>query len=58
MVLSDLPKGRALAKCYYADADDFYAVNQRVCRLEPKNANGKFLTLLLNRHPRLLVSRK
>lgn len=55
MVLSDLPNGRALAKCYYADADDLYAVNQRVCRLEPHSIDGKFLCFLLNRHPKLLA---
>ena len=55
MVLSDLPNGRALAKSYYVDADNLYAVNQRVCRLTPHSANGKFLCFLLDRHPNLLV---
>lgn len=55
MVLSDLPNGRALAKSYYVNADDLYAVNQRVCRLTPHSANGKFLCFLLDRHPNLLV---
>jgi type I restriction enzyme S subunit len=55
MVLSDLPKGRALAKCYYADADNLYAVNQRVCRLESHGIHSKFLHYLINRHPRLLA---
>jgi type I restriction enzyme S subunit len=44
-----------LAKCFYADADDCYAVNQRVCRLEAESIDGKFLCLLLNRHPKLLA---
>ncbi len=55
MVLSDLPNGRALAKTYYVNADDLYAVNQRVCCLTPHSANGKFLCFLLNRHPNLLI---
>jgi type I restriction enzyme S subunit len=55
MVLSDLPKGRALAKCFYADADNLYAVNQRVCRLEAHGIDSKFLYYVLNRHPRLLA---
>lgn len=55
MVLSDLPKGRALAKCFHADADDLYAVNQRVCRLEAHSIDSKFLCMLLNRHPKLLA---
>lgn len=54
MVLSDLPNGKALAKCYFAEADNLYAVNQRVCRLEAHSINDKFLYYLLNRHPRLL----
>lgn len=55
MVLSDLPKGRALAKCYFVDESDRYAVNQRVCRLQPSQIDGKFLYYALNRHPRLLA---
>jgi type I restriction enzyme S subunit len=55
MVLSDLPKGKALAKCYFVEANDRYAVNQRVCRLKPKQIDGKFLYYALNRHPRLLA---
>jgi type I restriction enzyme S subunit len=55
MVLSDLPKGRALAKCYFVETNDCYAVNQRVCRLQPKQIDGKFLYYALNRHPRLLA---
>ncbi|MEO5712626.1 MAG: restriction endonuclease subunit S [Luteolibacter sp.] len=55
MVLSDLPKGRALAKCYFVESDHYYAVNQRVCRLKPSRIDGKFLFYTLNRHPRLLA---
>lgn len=55
MVLSDLPKGKALAKCFFVEADDRYAVNQRVCRLKPTRIDGKFLYYILNRHPRLLA---
>lgn len=55
MVLSDLPKGRALAKCYFVDEDERYAVNQRICRLTPTRIDGKFLYYVLNRHPRLLA---
>lgn len=55
MVLSDLPKGKALAKCYFVEANDRYAVNQRVCRLKPNGIDGKFLYYTLNRHPRLLA---
>jgi type I restriction enzyme S subunit len=55
MVLSDLPKGKALAKCFFVGEDNRYAVNQRVCRLKPTKIEGKFLYYILNRHPRLLA---
>lgn len=55
MVLSDLPKGKALAKCYFVEANDCYAVNQRICRLKPMRVDGKFLYYILNRHPSLLA---
>ena len=50
MVLSDVPNGRAIAKCYYVDKDDFYTVNQRICKLTPVNVDSKLLLYLLNRN--------
>ncbi len=50
MVLSDVPNGRAIAKCFYVDKDDFYTVNQRICKITPVKANGKLLFYLLNRN--------
>lgn len=50
MVLSDVPNGRAIAKCFYVDKDDFYTVNQRICKITPANADGKFLLYVLNRN--------
>lgn len=55
MVLSDLPKGRALAKCYFVEANDRYAVNQRICRLQGKRLDPKFLFFILDRNPNLLA---
>ena len=55
MVLSDLPKGKALAKCYFVEEYDRYAVNQRVCRLQPSQIDGKCLYYALNRIPLLLA---
>lgn len=55
MVLSDLPKGRALAKCFLVDADETYAVNQRICRLTSYAINSDFLYYALDRHPFLLA---
>ncbi len=54
MVLSDLPNGRALAKCYRVREDNKYAVNQRVARLTPHAIRSDFLFSILNRHPYLL----
>jgi type I restriction enzyme S subunit len=49
-VLSDLPNGKALAKCFLVDKDNLYAVNQRVCIWRSKGADAIFLYYLLNRH--------
>ncbi len=49
-VLSDLPNGKALAKCFLVDKDNLYAVNQRVCIWRSKGADSIFLYYLLNRH--------
>lgn len=55
MVLSDIPNGRAIAKCFYVDRDNFYTVNQRICKLTPTNANSKILYYLLNRNSYFLA---
>ena len=50
-VLSDLPNGKALAKCFYVSEDDKYAVNQRICIWRPKkDKHPMFLKYLLNRN--------
>jgi type I restriction enzyme S subunit len=55
MVLSDLPNGKALGKCFFVNSDNVYAVNQRVSAFR---AGGKifpkFLYYRLNRHPYFL----
>ncbi|MDM1716621.1 MULTISPECIES: restriction endonuclease subunit S [Pseudomonadota] len=55
MVLSDLPNGRALAKCFYVDKNNTYAVNQRVCIFRSNTFDQKFLYLILNRHKYFLA---
>jgi type I restriction enzyme S subunit len=50
MVLSDLPNGKALAKCFFVETSCKYAVNQRVCIYRVKNHDSKFLFYLLNRN--------
>lgn len=55
MVLSDIPKGKAIAKCFLVEEDNRYTVNQRICRLIPRNLNSKILYYLLNRNPYFLA---
>ena len=50
MVLSDVPNGRAIAKCFYVDKNDTYTVNQRICKITPVKSNSRFLLYLLNRN--------
>jgi type I restriction enzyme, S subunit len=54
MVMSDLPNGRALAKAYLVEANDTYAVNQRVCALTPYKDCPEYLFYVLNRNPYFL----
>lgn len=57
MVMSDLPNGRALAKCYLVDENDKYTLNQRIGCFHTLNENiisTKFLFNVLNRNYQLL----
>lgn len=56
MVMSDLPNGKSLAKCFLIDKDGTYTINQRVCSLTAnKNIlNPRFLYYVLNRNKQLL----
>lgn len=54
MVLSDLPKGKALGKCFFVDKSGKYTVNQRICRLRSKGVNSKLLFYIINRNPYFL----
>jgi type I restriction enzyme, S subunit len=51
MVMSDVPNGRAIAKCFWVDSDNTYTVNQRICVLHPNKINGKLLYYKLDRNP-------
>lgn len=55
MVLSDVPNGRAIAKCFFVDIDNFYTVNQRICKITPIKANGVILYYIINRNPYFLT---
>lgn len=51
MVMSDLPNGKALAKCYYIEEDNIYTLNQRICSFSAKNGNiSRFLMYQINRN--------
>ncbi len=54
MVMSDVPKGKALAKCFLVDTDDLYSLNQRICCIRSDKFDKRFLYYHLNRHPYLL----
>ena len=54
LVMSDVPNGKTLAKCFLVDADETYSLNQRICAIRTDNFDLKFLYYQLNRHPFLL----
>lgn len=54
MVLSDLPNGKAIAKCFYVNEDDRYTVNQRICKITPFDCENVFLFYIMNRNPYFL----
>lgn len=51
MVMSDVPNGRAIARCFLVDENNFYTVNQRICRLTPIHVNNRLLCYKLDRNP-------
>jgi type I restriction enzyme S subunit len=51
MVMSDVPNGRAIAKCYLVDENNKYTVNQRICALKAQKVVPKYLFYKLNRNP-------
>lgn len=59
MVMSDLPNGKALAKCYIVEEDDKYTLNQRIGAFHIKKEfqniiSYKYLCEFLNRNKQLL----
>lgn len=51
MVMSDVPNGKALAKCYLIEADNKYTLNQRICAFRNYKLNPLYFFYYLNRHP-------
>lgn len=50
MVMSDIPNGKALAKCFVVPKDEKYALNQRICALRTEIEDNNFLSFILNRN--------
>jgi len=51
MVMSDIPNGKALAKCFLVPKDDKYTLNQRICAIRADDdVDNIFLALILNRN--------
>jgi type I restriction enzyme S subunit len=42
MVLSDVPNGKALAKCFLVEETNAYTLNQRICLIRSKSFHTKF----------------
>jgi type I restriction enzyme S subunit len=55
MVLSDVPNGKALAKCFLVEKADTYTLNQRICLIRSKKLHTKFLFYQLNRNRHFLA---
>lgn len=51
MVLSDVPNGKAIAKCFLVDKDNTYTVNQRIGVIKPVKDVSRFFYYLINRNP-------
>lgn len=50
LVMSDLPNGKALGKCFLVDEDERYVLNQRVCALTARRDFPPYLFYALNRN--------
>ena len=54
MVMSDVPNGKALAKCLVIPTDNTHTLNQRICVFRNSKINVRLLYYLINRNPYLL----
>ncbi|MGF7140755.1 N-6 DNA methylase [Roseimarinus sediminis] len=54
LVMSDVPNGKALGKCFLIDENDKYSLNQRICAIRSERFNSKFLYYQLNRNSHFL----
>lgn len=49
-VMSDVPKGKTLAKCYFVEEDNKYTLNQRICVFRNSKINVDYLCKYINRN--------
>lgn len=54
MVMSDVPSGKAIAKCFFVEKSGKYTINQRICSFYPK-ISPLFLYYKINRNPYFLA---
>ena len=56
MVMSDVPNGKALAKCYLVKENDLYTLNQRIgaFHISDSDVYTRFLYYVINRNKQLL----
>ena len=50
MVMSDVPNGKAIAKCFYVETNELYTVNQRIGILRSTKIDSLFLYYVVNRN--------
>lgn len=55
IVMSDVPDGRALSRCFLVEENDLFTLNQRIGSLTPINGvYPKYLKMVLDRNPHYL----
>jgi type I restriction enzyme S subunit len=50
MVMSDIPNGKALAKCFFIEKSGKYTLNQRICAFKSNGSDSLYLFYKLNRN--------
>jgi len=50
MVMSDIPNGKALAKCFFIEKNGKYTLNQRICAFKSNGSDSLYLFYKLNRN--------
>jgi len=55
MVMSDIPNGKALAKCFIIPKTGKYTLNQRICSLRSELVDNNFLAYIINRNKYFLA---